>query len=84
MSSDRPFRGGTAAVTGTSGRVGDAVAEALAAAGWLVHGVDRRPGRRTTLVGELRDARVRRDLDYTTRVPPRALSATTPRTPSSG
>lgn len=80
MCASRPFRGGTAAVTGTSGRVGDAVAEALAAAGWLVHGVDRR----TTLVGELRDARVRRDLDYTTRVPPRALSATTPRTPSSG
>ncbi|MCU7722637.1 NAD(P)-dependent oxidoreductase [Actinoplanes sp. KI2] len=50
------------AVTGSSGRVGDAVAGALEAAGWQVRGVDRAPGRRTGIVGDLRDAYVRRAL----------------------
>jgi dTDP-4-dehydrorhamnose reductase len=52
--------GGVAAVTGTSGRVGDAVARALDAAGWEVRGADRIPGRWTSIVGDLRDGRVRR------------------------
>jgi UDP-glucose 4-epimerase len=49
-----------AVVTGSSGRVGAAVARALDAAGWRVHGVDRVPGRWTTTVGDLRDISVRR------------------------
>ena len=53
---------GVAAVTGTSGRVGGAVAGALAAAGWSVRGADRSPGRLTGIVGDLRDPRVRRTL----------------------
>ncbi|MEU4693849.1 NAD(P)-dependent oxidoreductase [Actinoplanes sp. NPDC023714] len=51
-----------AAVTGTSGRVGAAVAQALEAAGWTVRGADRSPGPRTGVVGDLRDSRVRRQL----------------------
>jgi UDP-glucose 4-epimerase len=49
-----------AAVTGTSGRVGDAVAGALEALGWRTRGVDLSPGQRTSIVGDVRDARVRR------------------------
>jgi len=49
-----------AVVTGASGRVGNAVAEALDAAGWKVRGVDRAPGRWTSVVGDLRDKQVRR------------------------
>ncbi|MFC7535101.1 NAD-dependent epimerase/dehydratase family protein [Actinoplanes sp. GCM10030250] len=49
-------------MTGTSGRVGNAVARELEAVGWRIHGVDRSPGRRTTIVGDLRDATVRRAL----------------------
>lgn len=45
-------------VTGSSGRVGAAVAAAAAAAGWAVRGCDRAPGRRTTLLGDLRDRKV--------------------------
>jgi len=51
-----------AAVTGTSGRIGDAAAQALEAAGWTVRGVDRAPGRRTSIVGDLRNGQVRRAL----------------------
>ncbi|MFI5898474.1 NAD-dependent epimerase/dehydratase family protein [Actinoplanes sp. NPDC051513] len=47
-------------VTGASGRVGDAVAQALDATGWRVRGVDRAPGRWTSIVGDLRDGQVRR------------------------
>ncbi|WP_308121067.1 NAD-dependent epimerase/dehydratase family protein [Paractinoplanes bogorensis] len=47
-------------VTGTSGRVGTAVATALGAAGWMVRGVDRVAGPRTGVVGDLRDAEARR------------------------
>lgn len=50
---------GVAAVTGTSGRVGAAVARALEGAGWRTRGVDLSPGPRTSVVGDLRDARVR-------------------------
>ncbi|WP_189083080.1 NAD-dependent epimerase/dehydratase family protein [Mangrovihabitans endophyticus] len=47
-------------MTGTSGLVGAAVAAALDAAGWAVRGADRAPGRWTTVVGDLREPRVRR------------------------
>ena len=47
-------------VTGSSGRVGEAVAAAVAAAGWVVRGCDRVPGPRTTVLGDLRDREVRR------------------------
>ncbi|WP_433367045.1 NAD-dependent epimerase/dehydratase family protein [Actinoplanes sp. CA-142083] len=53
---------GVAAITGTSGRVGAAVAQALEAAGWQVRGVDRSPGRWTGIVGDLRSGPVRRAL----------------------
>lgn len=52
----------TVAVTGTSGLVGTAVAKALEAAGWRVRGADLRPGRRTSVVGDLRSESVRREL----------------------
>jgi len=54
----RELSTGVAAVTGSSGLVGGAVAQALDAAGWTVRGVDRAPGRWTTIVGDLRDGRV--------------------------
>jgi UDP-glucose 4-epimerase len=47
-------------VTGSSGRVGAAIAAALDACGWSTRGVDRVPGERTGVVGDLRDPRVRR------------------------
>ncbi|MFZ3560829.1 NAD-dependent epimerase/dehydratase family protein [Streptomyces sp. BH055] len=47
------------AVSGSSGRVGAALAASLDAAGWAVHGVDRVPGRWTSVVGDLRDRTVR-------------------------
>lgn len=47
-------------VTGTSGRVGAAIAEALQADGWFVRGIDRAPGLQTSLLGDLRDPEVRR------------------------
>ncbi|MBH1934236.1 NAD(P)-dependent oxidoreductase [Streptomyces sp. AV19] len=47
-------------MTGSSGRVGSALAAAFGAAGWAVRGVDRVPGCRTGVVGDLRDRRVRR------------------------
>ncbi|MFL4497523.1 NAD-dependent epimerase/dehydratase family protein [Streptomyces sp. VTCC 41912] len=50
---------GLVAVTGSSGRVGAALAEALDVAGWVVRGVDRIPGRWTSIVGDLRDRPVR-------------------------
>ncbi|MFD0523911.1 NAD-dependent epimerase/dehydratase family protein [Paractinoplanes durhamensis] len=50
---------GRATVTGTSGRVGAAVARELEAAGWSVRGVDRAPGSPTGVVGDLRDRAVR-------------------------
>ncbi|WP_239164349.1 NAD-dependent epimerase/dehydratase family protein [Actinoplanes palleronii] len=49
-------------MTGTSGRVGDAVARALEAVGWTIRGADLAPGPRTAIVGDLRDLRVRRAL----------------------
>ncbi|MFG2503765.1 NAD-dependent epimerase/dehydratase family protein [Streptomyces sp. NPDC048441] len=42
-------------VTGSSGRVGAALAAALDAAGWVVRGVDRVPGPWTSVVGDLRN-----------------------------
>ncbi|WP_078897681.1 NAD(P)-dependent oxidoreductase [Streptomyces rimosus] len=50
---------GVVVVTGSSGRVGSALAAALAVAGWTVRGVDRVPGRWTSVVGDLRDRPVR-------------------------
>lgn len=50
----------TVMVTGTSGRVGAAVAGALTGAGFNVRGVDRAPGRWTSVTGDLRDPVVRR------------------------
>lgn len=47
------------AVTGSSGRVGAALAAALDAAGWVVRGVDRVPGHWTSVIGDLRDRPVR-------------------------
>ncbi|MFF4604016.1 NAD-dependent epimerase/dehydratase family protein [Streptomyces sp. NPDC001339] len=47
-------------MTGSSGRVGSALAAAFDAAGWVVRGVDRVPGRWTSATGDLRDRRVRR------------------------
>jgi len=47
-------------VTGSSGLVGAATAAALAAAGWSVRGIDRAPGRWTSIIGDLRDPRARR------------------------
>jgi nucleoside-diphosphate-sugar epimerase len=47
-------------VTGSSGRVGEAVAAAASAAGWAVRGCDRVPGLWTTLVSDLRDPQARR------------------------
>jgi UDP-glucose 4-epimerase len=49
-----------AAVTGTSGRVGAAIAAALEAGGWSVRGVDRTSGRFTSVLGDLRDPEARR------------------------
>ncbi|WP_328444068.1 NAD(P)-dependent oxidoreductase [Streptomyces sp. NBC_00386] len=48
------------AVTGSSGRVGSALAAAFDAAGWVVRGLDRVPGPWTSAVADLRDRRVRR------------------------
>jgi len=56
----RKSSAGVAVVTGTSGRVGNAVAQALDAAGWSVRGVDRAPGPWTSIVGDLRAGHVRR------------------------
>ena len=41
------------AITGSSGRLGGALARALGAAGHRVRGIDRRPGPATTVVGDL-------------------------------
>ncbi|MET9765033.1 NAD(P)-dependent oxidoreductase [Streptomyces sp. NPDC006372] len=46
-------------MTGSSGRVGSALAAALGAAGWTVCGVDRVPGRWTSVIGDLRERSVR-------------------------
>ncbi|MFE2296874.1 NAD-dependent epimerase/dehydratase family protein [Streptomyces sp. NPDC059445] len=54
--------GGVVAITGSSGRVGSALAAAFDAAGWVVHGLDRVPGRWTTAVADLRVRRARRSL----------------------
>ncbi|MEU4626313.1 NAD(P)-dependent oxidoreductase [Actinoplanes sp. NPDC023801] len=50
----------SATVTGTSGRVGATIAAALHADGLFIRGVDRAPGRWTSLLGDLRDPVVRR------------------------
>lgn len=47
-------------MTGSSGRVGGAVAAAASAARWAVRGCDRVPGPWTTLVSDLRDPQARR------------------------
>ncbi|MEU9112694.1 NAD(P)-dependent oxidoreductase [Streptomyces sp. NPDC048483] len=47
-------------VTGSSGLVGSAPAAAFDAAGWVVRGVDRAPGCRTSVIADLRDRHVRR------------------------
>jgi nucleoside-diphosphate-sugar epimerase len=47
-------------VTGSSGRVGAAIADALHSAGWTVTGIDRLPGRWTSVVGDLRERGARR------------------------
>ncbi|MEU8240812.1 NAD(P)-dependent oxidoreductase [Actinoplanes missouriensis] len=44
-------------MTGSSGLVGSAVARALDAAGFVVHGLDRVPGPFTTTLGDLRERR---------------------------
>ncbi|WP_245173643.1 NAD-dependent epimerase/dehydratase family protein [Streptomyces aureus] len=51
---------GAVVVTGSSGRVGSALAAAVDAAGWTVRGLDRMPGRWTSTVADLRDERARR------------------------
>lgn len=48
-------------MTGSSGLVGAAIAAALRDVGRVVRGVDRLPGRRTDLVGDLRERAVRRE-----------------------
>jgi UDP-glucose 4-epimerase len=50
----------TVLITGTSGVLGSAIAAAAIAHGWTVRGVDRVPGRWTTVVGDLREPGVRR------------------------
>jgi UDP-glucose 4-epimerase len=57
---DEPSPIRVAAVTGTSGRVGAAIAAALEAGGWSVRGVDRTSGQWSTIKGDLRDPEVRR------------------------
>ncbi|MFJ5610538.1 NAD-dependent epimerase/dehydratase family protein [Streptomyces sp. NPDC093221] len=52
--------GGAVVVTGSSGRVGSALAAAFDAAGREVRGVDRVAGRWTSVVADLRDPRERR------------------------
>ncbi|WP_235468782.1 NAD-dependent epimerase/dehydratase family protein [Streptomyces platensis] len=47
-------------ITGSSGRVGSALAAAFDAAGWVVRGVDRVPGCWTGAIADLRDRRARR------------------------
>ena len=47
-------------VTGSSGVVGGAVAALAESTGWTVRGVDLVSGPRTQLIGDLRDARIRR------------------------
>ncbi|GLF94931.1 NAD-dependent epimerase/dehydratase family protein [Streptomyces yaizuensis] len=59
-SATRRAPAGVVTVTGSSGQVGAALAEALDAAGWVVRGVDRIPGRWTGVVGDLRSRPVRR------------------------
>ncbi|MFJ9210476.1 NAD-dependent epimerase/dehydratase family protein [Streptomyces sp. NPDC102264] len=62
MRTDRRKRApaGVVVVTGSSGRVGSALATAFDAAGWEVRGVDRVPGCWTNVRADLRDQRVRR------------------------
>ncbi|MFJ2633228.1 NAD-dependent epimerase/dehydratase family protein [Streptomyces sp. NPDC087422] len=62
MSAERRMRapGGAVVVTGSSGRVGSALAAAFDAAGREVRGVDRVAGRWTSVVADLRDPRERR------------------------
>jgi UDP-glucose 4-epimerase len=50
----------TLLITGSSGALGSAIAATAEAVGWVVRGVDRVPGRWTTVIGDLRDASVRR------------------------
>lgn len=47
-------------ITGSSGALGSAIAEAAVVHGWTIRGVDRVPGGWTTLVGDLRERDVRR------------------------
>jgi UDP-glucose 4-epimerase len=47
-------------ITGSSGPVGSAIAAAAEAAGWVIRGVDRVPGRWTTVIGDLRESSIRR------------------------
>jgi UDP-glucose 4-epimerase len=53
-------RESTVLITGSSGALGSAIAAAAMAHGWTVRGVDRVPGRWTTVVGDLREPGVRR------------------------
>jgi UDP-glucose 4-epimerase len=57
--SPRPARGSTVLVTGSSGGLGSAIAVEALAHGWIVRGVDRVPGRWTTVVGDLLEPSVR-------------------------
>jgi nucleoside-diphosphate-sugar epimerase len=50
----------TVLITGSSGALGNAIAAATEAAGWIVRGVDRVPGRSTTVISDLRESHVRR------------------------
>jgi len=59
-SADTSSEGLTVLITGSSGALGTAIAAAAEAAGWIVRGVDRVPGRWTTVIGDLRDSSIRR------------------------
>lgn len=54
-STQRPTLTGPVLVTGSSGRIGAAIAQRLSTRG-VVHGIDRRVGLHTTMVADLRDA----------------------------
>jgi nucleoside-diphosphate-sugar epimerase len=51
---------GRVLITGSSGALGSAIAALAASHGWSIQGVDREPGKWTTVVGDLREPHIRR------------------------